>query len=209
MRARPSITVVCAAALVFLGGCATTSDPDTASVPASVTEGKKDMPPPVAAIADDPAAPVSLTLDGVTAPTDPVATDASGTLLPPQDVSRLGWWVDSAMPGGGSGAIVVTGHVDDVDQGDGFAARFADVREGDELTVSTGDGRAREYRVDRLLSVGKEGNLPLDEINRLDGPETLLLVTCGGEFVGPPLGYANNDFVFAVPTGPAAEVPAP
>ena len=41
------------------------------------------------------------------------------------------------------------------------------------------------------------------------GPETLLLVTCGGEFVGPPLGYANNDFVFAVPTGPVAEVPAP
>ncbi|MFZ3393582.1 class F sortase [Rhodococcus sp. 7Tela_A2] len=165
MRARPSITVVCAAARGFVGGCA---------------------PPPA-----------------------PGAPAARGTLPPPQVAPRLGWWVDSAMPGGGSGAIVVTGHVDDVDQGDGFAARFADVREGDELTVSTGDGRAREYRVDRLLSVGKEGNLPLDEINRLDGPETLLLVTCGGEFVGPPLGYANNDFVFAVPTGPVAEVPAP
>lgn len=201
MRARTTSTVVCAAALLFLGGCATTSDPDTGSLPGSVSEGKKDMPPPVAATADDPAAPVSLTLDGATAPTDPIATDEGGTLLPPQDVSRLGWWVDSAMPGGGTGAIVVTGHVDDVDQGDGFAARFADVREGDELAVSAGDGNTREYRVDRLLSAGKDGQLPLDELNRLDGPETLVLVTCGGDFVGPPLGYADNEFVFAVPTG--------
>jgi hypothetical protein len=144
------------------GGCATTaSEPDAASTSAPVVDGKKDMPPPVVAIADDPAAPVSLTIDGVSAPTDPVATDVAGTLLPPQDVSRLGWWVDSALPGGGSGAIVVTGHVDDVDQGDGFAARFAGLREGDEITVSVGDGRTRDYRVDRVLSVGKDGDLPL------------------------------------------------
>lgn len=197
---RPGIAVVCTAAVVLLGGCAiTASEPDAASTSVPVVDGKKNMPPPVVAIADDPAAPVSLTIDGISAPTDPVATDVAGTLLPPQDVSRLGWWVDSALPGGGRGAIVVTGHLDDVEQGDGFAARFADLREGDEMTVSVGDGGTRDYRVDRVLSVGKDGELPLDELNRLDGPETLVLVTCGGDYVGPPLGYANNDFVFSYP----------
>ena len=30
-----------------------------------------------------------------------------------------------------------------------------------------------------------------------DGPETLALVTCGGAFVGPPLGYADNIIAWA------------
>ncbi len=67
------------------------------------------------------------------------------------------------------------------------------------MALELGDGSSRRYRVDRVMSVGKDGELPLGELNRLDGPETLMLVTCGGEFVGPPLGYANNDFVFATP----------
>ena len=204
MRKRPGIAALGIAAMLFLGGCAdspTESGPSESPTSSSVAQGKKDMPLPVAASADDPAAPVALTLDGGSAPTDPVATDADGSLLPPRDVSRLGWWVDSALPGEGSGAIVMTGHIDDVDQGEGFAARFAGLREGDEITVTTADGSARQYRVDRLRSVSKNGQLPLDELNRLDGPETLVLVTCGGDFVGPPLGYANNDFVFATPTG--------
>ncbi len=208
MGKRPGSAVLgVAAALLLVGGCAgSPSEPGptgsaTATTSTFLTQGKRDMPLPVAASADDPAAPVALTLDGIGAPTDPVATDADGALLPPRDVSRVGWWVDSALPGGGSGAIVMTGHIDDVDQGEGFAARFGGLHEGDEITVTVADGSAREYRVDRLLSVSKDGDLPLDELNRLDGPETLVLVTCGGEFVGPPLGYANNEFVFAVPAG--------
>lgn len=157
------------------------------------------MPPPVVVIADGPAVPITLTIGDETAPTDPVATDTAGVLFPPQDVGRLGWWADSSLPGSGAGSIVVTGHTDDVAQGDGFATRFADLSEGDDVVLSLNDGSARKYRVDRLLSVGKDGVLPLDDLNRLDGPEALVLVTCGGGFVGPPLGYANNDFVFASP----------
>lgn len=36
---------------------------------------------------------------------------------------------------------------------------------------------------------------------------TVQLVTCGGEFVGQPLGYANNDFVFATPLTQPSPVP--
>ena len=43
----------------------------------------------------------------------------------------------------------------------------------------------------------KEKGFPAEELNRLDGPETLALVTCGGAFVGPPLGYADNIIAWA------------
>jgi hypothetical protein len=33
----------------------------------------------------------------------------------------------------------------------------------------------------------------------LEGPEALALVTCGGNFVGPPLGYEDNIIAFASP----------
>ena len=200
MRSRTTLVTFVGAALLFAGGC--TGDTEAPAGPAATQaepEGKHDMPPPVAVTVDDPSAPVTLTIDGVSAPTDPVATDAAGALLPPQDVARLGWWADSALPGSGAGSIVVTGHIDDAAQGAGFAARFVELGVGDEVTVSSADGSARQYRVDRVVSVGKDDDLPLGEVNRLGGPETLLLITCGGEFVGPPTGYANNDFVFAAP----------
>lgn len=200
MRSR-TVVAALAGMVLLAGGCVDdTAAPPAPSASESVQgQGKQDMPPPVVVIADNPSAPVTLTIGEVSAPTDPVATDTAGVLLPPQDVSRLGWWADSALPGSGIGSIVVTGHIDDAGQGDGFAAHFADLSAGDEVALSSSDGSSRQYRVDRVLSVGKDGELPLDELNRLDGPETLVLVTCGGEFVGPPWGYANNDFVFATP----------
>lgn len=202
MRARVLPAALAAAVLVLAGACSSDAPTTGSEVSPPTTrqeDGKRDMPPPVMAIADDPAVPVALTIGEDSAPTDPVATDTAGVLMPPQDVSRLGWWADSALPGSGTGSIVVTGHVDDVEQGDGFAVRFTELDEGDEVTLSLGGGSRHQYRVDRVVSVGKGGDVPFDEVNRLGGPETLVLVTCGGEFVGPPLGYANNDFVFATP----------
>lgn len=48
------------------------------------------------------------------------------------------------------------------------------------------DGVVGWYRVTRIASV-HEGGLPTGDLNRLDGPETLILVTCGGKFTGPPM----------------------
>ena len=184
-------------ALVFTAAC---GDVETASTP---TGAQSALPPPVTAATDEPAAPVALVVGDVRAPVDPVATDAAGVLLPPQDVTRLGWWADSALPGRGAGTVVVTGHVDDVDQGVGYAARFADLAVGDVVEAVTADHTVHRYRVTESLRTGKDAGaddgLPVDELNRLDGPETLALVTCGGPFVGPPLGYRDNVVVFARP----------
>lgn len=160
-------------------------------------DAQSDLRAPLAATVDSPDQPVSLTIANESAPTDPVATDVSGTLLPPQDVSRLGWWADSSLPGSNAGTVVITGHIDDASQGDGFAKRFSSLKQGDEVQVAGKDGESWKYRIDRTVSVSKNGGLPVDELNRTDGPETLALITCGGKFVGPPVGYENNDIAFA------------
>ncbi|WP_035718849.1 class F sortase [Gordonia shandongensis] len=167
------------------------------------THAQENLRPPVSAVSHDPSTPTGVEVGGAHAATDAVATDAEGTLLPPTDIARLGWWVDSALPGSGTGTVVVAGHVDDAQQGTGFAARFAELSPGDTVTVDTTDGARHRYSVTRVVDARKEGKgadaVPFDELNRMDGPETLALVTCGGPFVGPPLGYRDNIVVFARP----------
>ncbi|MGO3327626.1 class F sortase [Gordonia sp. (in: high G+C Gram-positive bacteria)] len=162
-----------------------------------------DLPAPITAVSHEPSTPTRLVIDGQSAPTRAVATNAQGTLVPPTDVAQLGWWVDSALPESGTGTIVIAGHVDDAVQGRGYAARFARLMPGDTVTVDTADGGHPAYRVSRVMDVRKRGigpkAVPFDELNRLNGPETLALVTCGGPFVGPPLGYRDNIVVFATP----------
>lgn len=201
---RRLIRILCAlaavAALVATAACGT----EEATPSTSSTQAQANLRPPVSAVSHDRSTPKSLVIDGASAPTVSVATDAAGTLLPPTDIARLGWWVDSALPGSGAGTIVVAGHVDDVKQGTGYAARFATLKAGDTVAVDTADGATHAYRVTRVVDARKDGRgadaVPFDELNRLDGPETLALVTCGGPFIGPPLGYRDNIVVFAVPT---------
>jgi len=160
---------------------------------------QSELQAPLSAVADSPAAPQTLTVQGVSAPTRAVQTDAAGALLPPQDVAEVGWWVDSALPGSGRGTIVITGHIDEAEQGDGFAKRFTVLQTGDTVQLTTADGRRLDYRIIRRQQADKESGFPADELNRLDGPERLALVTCGGAFVGPPLGYRDNIIAWAEP----------
>lgn len=192
---RAARILIAGAAVLALAGCNNTIE-GTAAAPSSNPSAQSDLRPPVSATATEPTTPIAVTVDGAGAPIDAVATDSQGALFPPTDVNRLGWWVDSALPGSGAGSVVVTGHVDDARQGAGYAKRFAGLARGATITLTGKDGASIAYRVTRTASVNK-GVLPTDDLNRLDGPETLILVTCGGSFVGPPLGYENNDLVYA------------
>lgn len=193
---RALLAAVTAVGLVASAACGSQNPPDP-------THAQSDLPAPVSAVSHEPSTPKKVEIDGQSAVTQSVATDASGALLPPTDIAQLGWWVDSALPGSGKGTIVIAGHVDDVDQGTGYAARFTELEPGKTVTVDTADGQHLQYRVTRVVDAQKEGKgadgVPFDELNRLDGPETLALVTCGGPFVGPPLGYRDNIVVFATP----------
>lgn len=143
-------------------------------------------------------APVEIKLPGAEADVRAVATDSTGTLNPPTDIHDVGWWVDSALPGE-PGTTVVTGHVNSVSEGDGFADRFPDLAVGEIVEVVEADGDTVSYRVEGTEYHNKATEFPADKLNALDGPPTLALITCGGEFVGPPWGYEDNVITWAVP----------
>ncbi|MGV0344676.1 class F sortase [Corynebacterium lehmanniae] len=148
---------------------------------------------------------MALNVGGDIAAVDPVQLTDGGALIPPSDVSRLGWYSASAVPGaeGAVGSSVITGHINYQGQGTGYAARFANMAVGQEFDVLI-DGTPRTFRVTQApYRLPKGSDFP-PEVNDATGPNRLVLITCGGQFVGGALGYADNIITIAEPVAPPA-----
>lgn len=185
------------AALTLTGACSSDGGDDGTAVG---PQAQSELAVEIATNVSEPQVPTAVTVDGATAPVDAINTTEDGVLHAPQDIGRIGWWAGSAMVGADQGTTVLTGHVDEVDQGTGFAgAHFADLEVGQTVTVTSEDGTEYVYEVTENDRVKKRGELPLERLNDLDGAPELALITCGGEFVGPPLGYEDNQIVWLRP----------
>lgn len=179
--------------LVCVGGCSAGVEQPVRVL----ATGQENLPPAVRAAVDNPATPTRLRIGSEAAVVLAIKTTLDGSLIPPEDVSKVGWWADSAFPGSGAGTVVITGHIDDVYAGDGFGKKFSSLSPGSLVTLRGADDHEWTYRIDSVDEYRKDGELPAERLNRMDGPETLALITCGGEFVGPPLGYQDNDIAWA------------
>lgn len=148
---------------------------------------------------------MAMNIGGAVAAVDPVQLTDAGALIPPADVSRLGWYSASAVPGaeGAVGSSVITGHINYQGQGTGYASRFANMAVGDEFDVVI-DSEPRTFRVTQApYRLPKGSDFP-PEVNDATGPNRLVLITCGGQFVGGALGYADNIITVAEPVGSSA-----
>ncbi|NMD62537.1 class F sortase [Rhodococcus sp. WS3] len=179
--------------MLCVSGCSDDSDQPVRVL----ATGQEDLPPALEAAVDNPATPTQLRIGSEAAVVLAIKTTSGGSLIPPEDVSKVGWWADSAFPGSGTGTVVITGHINDVYAGDGFGKKFSSLTPGSVVTLTGEDGHEWTYRIDAVDEYRKDGELPVERLNRMDGPETLALITCGGEFVGPPLGYEDNDIAWA------------
>ena len=163
-------------------------------------EGEQEVPYEAAPGQFDGFEGMSMNVGGDIAAVDPVQLTDAGALIPPSDVSRLGWYSASAVPGaeGAVGSSVITGHINYQGQGTGYAARFADMSVGDEFEIDI-DGIPQTFRVSKApYRLPKGSDFP-PEVNDATGPNRLVLITCGGQFVGGALGYADNIITIAEP----------
>lgn len=155
---------------------------------------------------------MSLGINEEFAAIDPIQVTDTGMLIPPRDVQRLGWYSASAVPGeaGPVGSSVITGHINYQGQGTGFAEKFTTLEQGQEFTVFI-DGEERRFRVTEApYRLQKGAGLP-DVVNDTEGENRLVLITCGGKFVGGQRGYEDNIITVAEPVAPVeggAEAPA-
>lgn len=122
---------------------------------------------------------------------------ADGSLVVPEDVSELGWWIGSSPMGARQGTTLIAGHVDSAEQGLGVFAELRNLRGGDELIVQDGLGGEHVFRVRELQQVSKSA-LPA-ELFATDGPRALALVTCSGPFDEQTRSYQDNLIVWADP----------
>ena len=121
----------------------------------------------------------------------------NGVLPVPEGVREAAWW--GAALDAGAGATVLAGHVN----WRGATGPFAELWQaklGDVVTVLDEDGRAYRFQVRQLVTVHKD-QLPgrAQELFGQDGAHRLVLVTCGGRWVGGQDGYEENRIVIAEP----------
>ncbi|TCN34571.1 LPXTG-site transpeptidase (sortase) family protein [Kribbella orskensis] len=112
---------------------------------------------------------------GVSAPVVPIVAEA-GSLTPPSNPQKLGWWSGGAEPGARRGSAVITGHT--VHAGGGALDDLEQLRAGDSVSVTTSRGLLT-YRVTGVTTYRKQalaGNA--DRVFDQDVPGRLVLITC-------------------------------
>ncbi|NNE11496.1 MAG: class F sortase [Ilumatobacter sp.] len=184
----------------------TVSDPDptpadpsdvgpTATAPALDTEVPVDVAP-----LPPKQAPIAVTSSRATfghSPVIPVGKEDDGKLEVP-GADEIGWYKYGASPGR-PGATVLAAHVSW--NGDlGPFWELGRMQVGDVVDVTLKDGTVDRYSVTEVTMYPKDA-LPRERIWTETGPETLVLITCGGEFDDSINRYKHNIVVYATPIG--------
>jgi LPXTG-site transpeptidase (sortase) family protein len=123
--------------------------------------------------------------------------DRTGTLPIPNGVDEATWW--GAGLDAPTGATVLAGHVN----WKGAVGPFAELwksAQGQQVTVLDAGGRTFEYKITDVVTVHKN-DLPrrAAELFGQGGEHRLVLVTCGGRYIGGDTGYDENRIVVATP----------
>lgn len=124
-----------------------------------------------------------------------VGLEPDGQLEIPNE-KEIGWYRYGQAPGE-IGSTVLAAHV----SWNGSLGPFADlatVEPGDRINVQLSDGGSRTYEAVERNQYNK-GELPADRIWSRTGNETLVLITCGGEFNPAIKRYYDNIVIYAVP----------
>ncbi|SCG81021.1 class F sortase [Micromonospora rifamycinica] len=140
---------------------------------------------------------------GVDSTLTALGLDRDGTLVPPADFTRAGWYGGGPAPGD-PGPAVIAGHLDSR-RGPAVFARLGELRPGDRIEVWRGDRRVT-FRVTGALRTPKDAFPTATVYGPTPGPE-LRLITCGGDFDRRVRHYRDNVVVFAVADPPADPLP--
>jgi LPXTG-site transpeptidase (sortase) family protein len=130
-------------------------------------------------------------------PVRAVGLEGDGQLEVP-DETEIGWYQYGAAPGH-PGATVLAAHVT-WNRTVGPFYRLGELEPGDQVDVALDDGTTRSYEVVERTMYDKD-ELPRQRIWTNSGPETLVLITCGGDFNPNIRRFRQNIVVYAVPVG--------
>jgi len=113
----------------------------------------------------------------------------------PRGLDDAAWW--GAPLGADHGAALLSGHVNWAGKKGPFDELWS-MRAGQEVSVVDVTGGHWVYRVTGIVTVHKD-DLPAraPQLFGQDGPPRLVLVTCGGDYIGGTDGYRDNRIISA------------
>ena len=140
---------------------------------------------------------VAISTIGVRAPVVGVGQAADGSIAAPSidKPDETGWYRLGPTPGE-RGTAVIVGHVDSASRPAVFA-RLATLSPGTTIDIFREDRRTATFRVESVQRTPKTA-FPADKVFAAGDQSRLVLVTCGGAWVGGNVGYADNVIVYAV-----------
>jgi LPXTG-site transpeptidase (sortase) family protein len=157
------------------------------------------LPPRASAVpsAAEAPAPVELWIGDLSlwAPVVSVGLQRDGQLEIP-DETEVGWYRFGSSPGR-AGSTVLVAHVSWADTIGPFF-RLGQLQPGADIKVELSDGTTRRYQVTERAQYPKT-ELPAERVWTRDGDETLVLITCGGDFNRQIRRYTDNIVIYAVP----------
>nr|WP_238355011.1 class F sortase [Kribbella sandramycini] len=153
------------------------ADSPTAPVPPRTVASAPARATPSPRLAAKPGRPVRLSVPRLLIDAAVVGITAErGTLVPPSNPRKLGWWSGGAQPGARVGSAVVTGHT--VHSGGGAFDELGQLRPGDVIGVTTAQGRLG-YRVAGVTTYRKQSFARnAERILDQTVPGRLVLITC-------------------------------
>ncbi len=124
-----------------------------------------------------------------------VGIDQNSQVAVPTNIHLAGWFAQSQQPGD-KGLSIIDGHLDGLHT-DGIFRHLVDVKVGDPIKITLGDGTVRAFTV---MSVQTVLNADVANILFSQDPAVvsqLNLVTCGGTYVKTDKGYDSRFVVMA------------
>ncbi|WDZ87889.1 class F sortase [Micromonospora cathayae] len=138
---------------------------------------------------------------GVTAPVTRVGLAADGTVaVPPLERAAETGWYDRGPTPGEVGPAIIVGHAD-TKSGPAVFYDLRKLRPGDRIEVTRADGSTAVFAVSSVERFDKD-NLPVERVYGDRSGPGLRLITCGGQFLGGSVGYADNVIAFATLLSP-------
>jgi hypothetical protein len=120
---------------------------------------------------------------------------ADGTLPIPQGLDEATWW--GSKLGAEHGVALLSGHVNWKGKKGPFDELWR-LKDGQDITIADTAGGHWVYRISEISTIHKdELAARSEELFSQDGPHRLVLVTCGGDYVGGTEGYEDNRIVSA------------
>lgn len=123
-----------------------------------------------------------------------VGITKSGAMATPKGFTDVGWYRYGPLPGD-AGLALIAGHVDNALGLDGVFKNLSALRQGDAFAVLFADGSEKRFAVNLVEQV------PYDSIGTLadahPSDPTLVLITCGGNWIQSAHSYSERLIVFA------------